>query len=155
MEGPLRSVVGLMMDPNSDKELRQAAEQVLVACGFSGGEKDFQMCFYDFQILHDWFTLRRSLKPQALGHRMVRNTTPSSSHLSLIFSAPSAHAPNKNYSAPPFYSPPFYFFPSLRSQPLFIFPSLFPPPLTPRIKIIMHLPSLFFFLSLTPPFTLR
>ena len=72
MEGPLRRVVGLMVDPNSDKELRQAAEQVLVATGFSGGEKDFQMCFYDFQILQDWFTLKRSLKPQALGHRMVR-----------------------------------------------------------------------------------
>ena len=72
VEGPLRIVVGLMVDPNSDKELRKAAEQVLKATGFDGGENDFQMCSYDYQILRDWFMLKRSLKPQALGHRMVR-----------------------------------------------------------------------------------
>lgn len=71
VSGPLRKVMGLMVDPRSERELRLACEQVLIASGFSGGEKDFQMCFYDFQILKDWFDLKRSLKPQALGHRMV------------------------------------------------------------------------------------
>jgi hypothetical protein len=70
-EGPLRSICSLMIDPNNEKDVRMAAEQVLISCGFPGGAADFQMCANDFQSFLDWFTLRRSLNPQRTGQVLV------------------------------------------------------------------------------------
>ena len=69
--GPMRAICNLMIDPKNEKELRIAAENVLVACGFPGGAEDFQMCANDFENFLDWFTLRRSLKPQHTGHLLT------------------------------------------------------------------------------------
>ena len=69
--GPLRIICTLMIDPNNERDVRIAAESVLVKSGFSGGSADFQMCANDFQILADWYYLRRSLNPQLIGYVLV------------------------------------------------------------------------------------
>lgn len=73
VEGPLRPVISLLVDPKNDRDLRSAAESVLKNLGFLGGVKDFELCGFNYEILHDWYAMQRSLKPQELALDILRN----------------------------------------------------------------------------------
>jgi hypothetical protein len=67
VEGPLRVIINIIIDTNYENELRNLAEIVLVNIGFHNGKTDLQVVANDYQQLSDWFYMRRSLRPQALG----------------------------------------------------------------------------------------
>jgi hypothetical protein len=72
VEGPLRTVTSMLVDPKNDRDMRAAAEDVLRNLGFLSGVKDFELCGYDFGILRDWYMMRRSLKPQEEALQLLR-----------------------------------------------------------------------------------
>eukprot|EP01034_Spumella_vulgaris_P022664 gene22664-28808_t len=72
VEGPLRSIISLLVNPKNDRETRAAAEEVLKNVGFLGGVKDFELCGFDFEILRDWYAMKRSLKPQDLASSILK-----------------------------------------------------------------------------------
>jgi hypothetical protein len=59
MGGPRREVY-------TDRELKKAAESVIVALGFSGGVEDLQVCGNDVTGLRDWFAINHALEKQLL-----------------------------------------------------------------------------------------
>ena len=67
VEGPLRVIIRIMVDPSCENELRSLAEIVLVNIGFHNGKKDLEIVANDYELLSDWFYMRKSLRPQALG----------------------------------------------------------------------------------------
>ncbi|RYG67462.1 hypothetical protein EON64_07385, partial [archaeon] len=73
VEGCLRSVVSILVDPGNDREVRAAAEDVLRNVGFAQGMKDFEICGFDFEILKDWYAIQRSMKPQEEGLTILRD----------------------------------------------------------------------------------
>jgi hypothetical protein len=72
VDGPLRSIVSLMVNPRNDREVRSAAEDVLKNLGFNKGFENFETCGFDFEILRDWYLMRRSLKPQRMAEKQVQ-----------------------------------------------------------------------------------
>lgn len=73
VEGPLRTIISMLVDPKSDRDVRAAAEEVLKNLGFRSGVKDFELCGYDFEILRDWYVMRRSQKPQDEALELLRD----------------------------------------------------------------------------------
>ena len=63
--GPLKSFVGILLDPYSERDIRILAEEVLNAVGFHG-LADLELCQYDVQLLLDWYKLRRLCTMQQL-----------------------------------------------------------------------------------------
>lgn len=63
--GPLKSFVGILLDPYSERDIRILAEEVLNAVGFHG-LADLELCQYDVQLLLDWYKLRRLCTIQQL-----------------------------------------------------------------------------------------
>eukprot|EP01032_Pedospumella_encystans_P028689 gene28689-32403_t len=73
VEGPLRTVISMLVDPKNDREIRAAAEDVLKNLGFLSGIKDFELCGYDVEILKDWYTMVRSQGPQDAALLLLRD----------------------------------------------------------------------------------
>ncbi|KAJ1402502.1 hypothetical protein B484DRAFT_405395, partial [Ochromonadaceae sp. CCMP2298] len=69
--GPLRTVTSMLVDPQNDRDIRAAAEDVVRNLGFLGGLKDFELCGYDFEILRDWYVMKRALKPQDMAQQIL------------------------------------------------------------------------------------
>lgn len=69
----LRQIVTLLVFPKSDRDLRNAIEEVLISLGFSAGQKDFEICGYDFELLRDWYAIQRSMKPQETSMLILRD----------------------------------------------------------------------------------
>jgi hypothetical protein len=67
VEGPLRVIIRIMIDPSCEPELKYLAETVLVNIGFHNGQKDLEVVANDYELLSEWFYVRKSLRPQALG----------------------------------------------------------------------------------------
>lgn len=72
VEGPLRTIVSLMVDPTVPRSIRSVAEDVLRNLGFLSGVKDFELCGYDFEILKDWYFMKRSLRHQDIALVILR-----------------------------------------------------------------------------------
>jgi hypothetical protein len=71
MDGCMRSIVLILVNPTYAREQRSAAEEVLKNCGFQSGLKDFEVCGFDYEILKEWYFLKRSLKPQEAAKRLL------------------------------------------------------------------------------------
>lgn len=67
VEGPLRMIIRIMIDPSCEPELKYLAETVLINIGFHNGQKDLEVVANDYELLSEWFYMRKSLRPQALG----------------------------------------------------------------------------------------
>jgi hypothetical protein len=67
VEGPLRVIIRILIDPSCEPELKFLAESVLVNIGFHNGQKDLEVVANDYELLSEWFYMRKSLRPQALG----------------------------------------------------------------------------------------
>jgi hypothetical protein len=66
VEGPLRVIIQILIDPSCEPELKYLAETVLVNIGFHNGQKDLEVVANDYELLSEWFYMRKSLRPQAL-----------------------------------------------------------------------------------------
>ena len=64
IEGPLQLIISLLLDPQSESELKQLAESVLINIGFIGGREDLDVVGNDHHLLSEWFYMRRSLRLQ-------------------------------------------------------------------------------------------
>ena len=73
VEGPLKQVIRIFVDPSTEPELKDIAEQVFVHLGFNNGKRDLQMVANDSELLSDWFYMKRSMRPQALAHDLCRH----------------------------------------------------------------------------------
>eukprot|EP01038_Epipyxis_sp_PR26KG_P008817 gene8817-11905_t len=69
--GPLRPIISTLVNPRRDRELRGAAEEVVKNVGFLGGVKDFEVCGFDFEVLRDWYAMKRALKPQDVSYDIL------------------------------------------------------------------------------------
>ncbi len=69
--GSLKRIVNLMINPRNARETRNAAEEVLRSVGFLGGQKDLECCGFDVALLIDWYSIKRSLKPQDAAHEIL------------------------------------------------------------------------------------
>jgi hypothetical protein len=58
VEELLKTIVKLMIDPDSDIALKLAAESVMKNLGFTNGVKDLELCQYDFSLLKEWYNIR-------------------------------------------------------------------------------------------------
>ena len=66
VEGPLKTIINIMIDPSSSSEIKTLAEQVIINVGFLNGRQDLEIVGNDYHLLSDWFYMRKSLRPQAL-----------------------------------------------------------------------------------------
>lgn len=73
VEGPLKIIIRILVDPSIDSLIRIRAEEVLVNIGFHNGRKDLEIVGHDYQLLVDWFYMRRSLAPQMLAIEVIRH----------------------------------------------------------------------------------
>ncbi len=73
VEGPLKQVIRIFVDPSTEPELKNIAEQVFIHLGFNNGKRDLQMVANDSELLSDWFYMKRSMRPQALAHDLCRH----------------------------------------------------------------------------------
>lgn len=71
VNGTLRQVISLLTDPTNDRDLRAISEEVLKNVGFHGGKKDFEICGFDYEVLRDWYVMRRALKPQEQAYDLL------------------------------------------------------------------------------------
>jgi hypothetical protein len=63
--GPLINIVTILIDPDKkNRDIQDAAELVLKSIGFHGGTNDLRISSFSFDILMEWFQLKRSLSPQ-------------------------------------------------------------------------------------------
>ena len=53
--------------------MRTEAENVLKNLGFLGGVKDFECCGFDFELLRDWYAMKRSIKPQQIAQVVIQD----------------------------------------------------------------------------------
>lgn len=65
VEYQLKTILSLSMDPKKKRALSCNVEELLVKIGFSGGEKDFECCGFDCDLLRVWYIFNRILKPQS------------------------------------------------------------------------------------------
>ena len=65
VEYQLKTILSLSMDPKKKRALSSNVEELLVKIGFSGGEKDFECCGFDCDLLRVWYIFNRILKPQS------------------------------------------------------------------------------------------
>eukprot|EP01041_Mallomonas_annulata_P000472 gene472-882_t len=72
VEGPLKTIISLLVDPGCELEVRARAEDVLVNIGFRNGRKDLEIVGNDYQLLSDWFYMRRSLTPQVQAVQIIK-----------------------------------------------------------------------------------
>lgn len=72
IEGPLKYVIRILVDPLSEPEFKSYAELVLKNIGFQQGKKDLEVVANDSQLLSDWFYMRRSLRPQSLARDLLK-----------------------------------------------------------------------------------
>ena len=75
VEGPLQIIITLLLDPQSETELKQLAENVLVNIGFFGGREDLDVVGNDHQLLSEWFYMRRSLRLQKSCYDLLNQWT--------------------------------------------------------------------------------
>eukprot|EP00981_Chlorochromonas_danica_P015436 scaffold12089_cov176-Ochromonas_danica.AAC.14 len=73
VEECLRTLVSMLVDRRNDRDVRNACEEVLKSLGFTSGTKDLETCGFDFEILKDWYTIQRSLKPQEEALEQLRD----------------------------------------------------------------------------------
>jgi hypothetical protein len=66
VEGPLRSIIKIMVDPEHNSEIKKLSEQIIVNIGFLNGRQDLEVVAHDYVLFADWFYMRRSLRPQSL-----------------------------------------------------------------------------------------
>lgn len=72
IEGPLREIICVLVDPTVESELRTLAESVIINIGFHQGRKDLEIVGNDYSLLAVWFYLKRSLRPQALAYSLLQ-----------------------------------------------------------------------------------
>ncbi len=73
VESQLKTILSLSMDPKKKRALSSNVEDLLVKIGFSGGEKDFECCGFDCDLLQVWYSFNRTLKPQSSARIALRN----------------------------------------------------------------------------------
>lgn len=73
VEGPLKQVIRIFVDPSTEQEVKDLAEQVFVNIGFHNGSKDLEIVANDSDLLSDWFYMKRSMRPQALAYDLTRH----------------------------------------------------------------------------------
>jgi hypothetical protein len=73
MNGCMRSITSISVNPNYPRDLRSAAEEVIRNCGFLSGLKDFEICGFDYEILKEWYFLKRSLKAQEQARKLLNS----------------------------------------------------------------------------------
>jgi hypothetical protein len=73
VEGPLKQVIRIFVDPSTEQDLKDLAEQVFVNIGFHNGSKDLEIVANDSGLLSDWFYMKRSMRPQALAFDLTRH----------------------------------------------------------------------------------
>jgi hypothetical protein len=73
MNGCMRSITSISVNPNFPRDLRSAAEEVIRNCGFLSGLKDFEICGFDYEILKEWYFLKRSLKAQEQARKLLNS----------------------------------------------------------------------------------
>ena len=71
VEHQLKSVLSLSMDPQKKRKLSTDVEKLLISIGFAGGEKDFECCGFDCDLLRVWYKFERSLKPQGVARAVL------------------------------------------------------------------------------------
>ena len=69
--GTLQKVVGRIVDPESDLEIRDLGENVIRKLGFQKGLEDLQLVGFDCGSLAEWFYMKRSLKVQDAAQIMI------------------------------------------------------------------------------------
>lgn len=73
VEGPLRMIIRILIDPTCEPELKYLSETVLINIGFHNGQKDLEVVANDYELLSEWFYMRKSLRPQALGFDLLHH----------------------------------------------------------------------------------
>jgi hypothetical protein len=72
VDGPLKFVVSLLLDHNNcDREMRTLVEKVIKNIGFRNGISDVELCYYDVDVLSDWFHMKKSLHPQQMARKVI------------------------------------------------------------------------------------
>jgi hypothetical protein len=71
VEGPLRQIIRIFVDPSTDIEVRDIAEQVIINLGFLNGRRDLELVANDVGLLSDWFYLKKSLRFQSLACDLI------------------------------------------------------------------------------------
>lgn len=73
VEGPLKQVIRIFVEPSTEQDIKDLAEQVFVNIGFHNGSKDLEIVANDSELLSDWFYMKRSMRPQALAYDLTRH----------------------------------------------------------------------------------
>lgn len=73
VEGPLKQVIRIFVDPSTEQDIKDLAELVFVNIGFHNGSKDLEIVANDSDLLSDWFYMKRSMRPQALAYDLTRH----------------------------------------------------------------------------------
>ena len=73
VESQLKTILSLSMDPKKKRALSSNVEDLLVKIGFSGGEKDFECCGFDCDLLQVWYSFNRTLNSQSSARIALQN----------------------------------------------------------------------------------